>query len=107
MQARSRQRENAHEEETRPLHANLCDSKQCGCAGEAANLPAAGHVGGALGQGQDVGDARSARHGAEQDEQRTQAARGASLDDLVVLREVRDEDADDEEAPRRLALRCR
>lgn len=90
-----------HEEEAGPLHADLDDAQQGRGAGEASDFPAAAHVQGAFGQRQDVGDAGGARDGAEEDEHGAQAARGPARDDLVVLREVRHEDADDDEAARR------
>ena len=64
LSAKQRQRDDdsepLHEEETRPLHADLRDAEQGRCAGKRADLVAARHVSRALGQGQDVGDAGSA-----------------------------------------------
>ena len=47
---------NSHEEETSPLHANLCYSKQGGGTWEWADLLAAGHILGALRQRENVRD---------------------------------------------------
>ena len=88
----------SHEEEAGPLDGNLHDAQHGGCTGKAANLFAAVHVSGALGQRQDVGDAGRTGHGPEQDKHGAQAARRATGYNLEVLRKIRDEDADDDEA---------
>lgn len=87
-----------HEEEAGPLHADLRNAQERSGAREATYLAAAGHVGGALGQGQDVGDAGGAGDGAQQHKHGAEAAGGAACDDLAVLREVRDQYAGDDEA---------
>lgn len=88
----------SHEEEASPLHAYLGDAQQSGSTRKRANLLAAAHVARALRQRQDVGDARRAGHGPEEHEEGTEPAGRAPGDDLVVLRQVGDEDADDDEA---------
>lgn len=92
------QEADAHEEEAGPLHANLRDSQHGGCAWELGNLAAASHVARAFRQRQDVCNAGGAGHGAQEDKQRAQATRRAPRYDLVVLWEVRDEDAQHDEA---------
>ena len=82
-----------HEKEAGPLDSNLGNAQQGGSTRESANLGTAGHVAGALRQRQDVGNAGRAGDGAEEDKERAEAAGRAARDDLVVLGEVRDEDA--------------
>jgi hypothetical protein len=83
-----------HEEEACPLHANLRDAQQRSRTWKAANLSATRHVLPAFRQRYDVRDTRGAGHGAQEHEHGAQPAGGASCDDLIVLREVRHEDAD-------------
>lgn len=54
----------AHEEETRPLHANLRNTQQRSRTRKSANLLTTSHVPRALGQCEDVCNASCAGHGA-------------------------------------------
>jgi hypothetical protein len=91
-------RRSAHEEETRPLHADLCNAQNARKAGEAFDLLAARHIGAACGQGQDVGEGAGAARGAEQDEIGRDPVGCAPAYDPDMLGKVGNQDADEEEA---------
>lgn len=91
----------SHEEEASPLHTNLCYAQQSSGARKGPDLFTAGHIAGAFGQRKDVCDACRARHGTQQHKHGTETAGGAPRDDLVMLWQVRYEDAYDYEAIQR------
>lgn len=87
-----------HEEEAAPLRANLGDAEQPGRARERRIDLAARDIRAARGQHEDVGDGACSGRGAQEDEVRRQALGGATRNDAVVLGNVGDEDADEDQA---------
>lgn len=93
-----------HERKGYPLHAELSNSQKPGNALERADLAAALDIASRRWYGQDVGEAGSGRSGSEQDKPRRDALGGASGDDAIMLGEVGDEEADEDDARETLAV---
>lgn len=94
-----------HEHETAPLQADLGDSQQCRRTLAAADQLATGHVAAAAGENEDVADGGDAGQAAEQHPPGRQTLAAAAGDDLEVLRQVGDEDAQHDEAGQRDGVR--
>lgn len=77
------------------------DAQHAGETGHAADFAAAGNILSTLRQEEDVGKGGRAGRGAQQDEVGRDAEGAAEADDAVVLREVGDEDADEDETDRK------
>lgn len=93
-----RGRANKHECKADPLHPELSYSKKACNTLKRLELLAAGDVLAGLGQGEDVGEAGGRGCGAEQDEPGGNALRGPAGDDSVVLREVGNQESDEDDA---------
>ena len=87
-----------HEEETRPLHANLGDAEEAGTAAEGRIDFATGHVLAAGGKGEDIGYSACSGNGTKEDPVGGEAFRGAAGDYTVVLWEVGEDETEENEA---------
>ena len=93
-----RARANKHECKADPLHSELSYSKKTCNTLKRLELLAAGDVLAGLRQGEDVGEAGGRGCGAQENKPRGNALRGPAGDDSVVLREVGDQESDEDDA---------
>lgn len=86
-----------HEKKASRLHGDLGNAEQAGSAREAVIDGTAKDVGSTCGECQDVGERTRSCCGAEQDEVGRDADRGAPRHDTPMLREVGDDDANEQD----------
>lgn len=94
-------RRDKHDGKARPLSPNLSDSQQARETFKMAEFRAAGKVGLAGRECDDVGEGAGAGGGPKEDVVRGDSLRRAAGDDTMVLREVGYEDAEEDESWRR------
>lgn len=87
-----------HDVETNTLHSHLENAQQHGKTRQTRDLATAGDIAGAFREDEDVSEGRGAGCGPEQDEIWRDAEGAAQLYDANVLREVREDDADEYQA---------
>lgn len=91
-------RGDGHDGKARPLNPHLEDAQQARETFKSADFRAAGQVGPASGEREDVGKGAGTSSSPEEDEIWGDSLRRAAGDDAMVLREVGDEDAEEDES---------